>query len=167
MKYKTTGEVRDLPRKHRSSRLTPQQEKFVDDEMANNDEFTAYQLKERLTDKWPYLRDISISTIKRCRKRLEWVATTPRYCQQIREANMVKRLEWCWKCIREGEYFKNIFSDESTVALDRHGKLTFRRLGQPRKLKPRPKHPAKIHVCTAISTRGAVVHHVYFCFLIS
>jgi len=37
----------------------------VDDEIANNDELTAYQLKETLTDKWPYLRNISISTIKR------------------------------------------------------------------------------------------------------
>ena len=156
MKNKTTGEIKDLPRKHRSSRLTAEQEKFVDDEMADNDELTAYQLKERLTKKWPYLRDISISTIKRCRKRLGWVATKPRYCQQIREANKTKRLEWCWKCIRENDYFDNvIFSDESTVALDKHGKLTFRRLRQPRKLKPRPKHPAKIHVWAAISTRGA------------
>ena len=155
-KYLTTGTVKDLHRNHRSSRLTPEQEKFIDDEMADNDELTAYQLKKKLTAKWPELRDISVSTIKRYRKRLGWVATKPRYCQQIREANKAKRLEWCWKCIRDNDYFENvIFSDECSVALDKHGKLAFRRLGQPRKLKPKPKHPAKIHVWAAISSRGA------------
>jgi len=45
--------------------------------------------------------------------------------------------------------------DESTVA---YGKLTFRQLGQPRKLKPKPKHPAKIHVGLPFHPVG---HHVW------
>jgi len=45
--------------------------------MADNDELTANQLKEKFIEKWPYLRDINISTIKHCRKPLGWVATKP------------------------------------------------------------------------------------------
>ena len=109
-----------------------------------------------LIDKWPELNIVSLSTITRSRRKLGWVSSTSRYCQLIQEQNKAKRLEWCWNCIRLDDHFEDvIFSDESTVALEKHGKLTFRRVRQPRKLKPRPKHPAKIHVWAAISCRGA------------
>ena len=48
-----------------------------------------------------------------------------------------------------------IWSDESSVQLDHHGRLCFRRKGQPRKLKPKPKHSAKVHVWAGVSKRGA------------
>ena len=48
-----------------------------------------------------------------------------------------------------------IFSDECTIQLEHHGCLCFRKKKQPRKLKPRPKHPAKLHIWGAISSRGA------------
>ena len=141
-----------MPRQPRKSRFNSRQEKFIDDCLAENDELTAYQLKELLCKKWPGLKTISIPTIKRARRRLGWVATTPRYCQ----LNKSKRVEWCWKCLNENDHFENvIFSDECFVALEKHGKLTFRRLNQPRKLKQLPKYPAKIHVWGAISCRGA------------
>ena len=102
------------------------------------------------------MSNVSLSTIKRCRKDLGWVATAPKYCQLIREQNKQKRLEWCWKCLNNDDHFEDvIFSDESTVALEKHGKLTFRRRGQPRKLKPRAKHPVKVHVWGTISSKGA------------
>ena len=100
--------------------------------------------------------DFSLSTIKRVRKQLGWVSTTPRYCQLIREANKKKRYDWCLKCLQDDEYFEDvIFSDESTVALEKYGKITFRKANQPRKFKPRPKHPVKIHIWAAISNKGA------------
>lgn len=155
-KYVLTNSVADRIRCKRKSRLDNLHEKFIDDALADNDELTAYQIKQLLVEKWPNLATVSIPTIKRCRKRLGWVASTPRYCQLIREANKSKRLDWCWQCINNDDHFENvIFSDECTVALEKHGKLTFRRLHQPRKLKPRPKHPVKIHIWAAISCRGA------------
>ena len=42
------------------------------------------------------------------------------------------------------------------LLLDRHGRLCFRRVKQPRKLKPRPKHPVKVHLWVSISQRGAM-----------
>lgn len=155
-KVTITGSVADMPRKTRGTRLTTQHAIFIDEALASNDELTAYMLKTMLVEKWPELECVSLSTIKRCRQHLGWISTTPRYCQLIREVNKAKRYEWCVKCLQDDEYFENvIFSDESTVLLDKHGKVTFRKRNQPRKLKPRAKHPAKIHVWAAISCKGA------------
>ena len=53
------------------------------------------------------------------------------------------------------ETFDNvIFSDESSVQLDHHGWLCFRKIGQARKLKPKPKHLPEVHVWAGISKRG-------------
>ena len=58
--------------------------------------------------------------------------------------------------IEDQEQFENvIFSDECSVMLETHRKKCYRRRGDPRKLKPRPKHPIKVHVWGGISMRGA------------
>ena len=49
--------------------------------------------------------------------------------------------------IQESEQFDDaIFTDESSVMLETHRKKCYRRRDTPRKLKPRPKHPVKVHV---------------------
>ena len=48
-----------------------------------------------------------------------------------------------------------MFTDESTVQLDQHSRVCFRRRLQPRKLKQRAKHPVKVHIWGGISKRGA------------
>ena len=48
-----------------------------------------------------------------------------------------------------------IFSDESTIQLDQHSRLCFRKRLQPRLLKQRAKHPLKLHIWAGISKRGA------------
>ena len=69
---------------------------------------------------------------------------------------MEKRLAWCREQIEAHEGFENvIFSDECSVAVDNHSRLCFRKKGNPRKLKPKPKHPHKVHVWGGISKRGA------------
>jgi len=73
----------------------------------------------------------------------------------IREANKWKRLLWCKQQQINGEKFNDvIWSDECSVMIERKRK-TCRRIGQPRKLKPKPKHPLKVHIWGAISKRGA------------
>lgn len=85
-----------------------------------------------------------------------WVCTRPRYCQLVREANKLKRKKWCQEQIKNKERFDDvIFTDECSVQLDHHGRLCFRKEKQPRALKQRAKHPAKIHLWGGISTRGA------------
>ena len=122
----------------------------------NNDELTSQNLKRLLVAKWPELRDTSVANIKRYRKRLVWVATRPRYCQLIWELNKDKRLEWRVQCCLDGEEFTDvIFSDESIVALETHGRIVFRKENQPCKLKGRAKHPVKVYVWIAISQCSA------------
>ena len=41
------------------------------------------------------------------------------------------------------------------MQLDHHGQLCFRKVKQPRKLKPKLKHPPEVHIWAAISKRGA------------
>ena len=48
-----------------------------------------------------------------------------------------------------------IFSDETTVQLDTHRHRCYRKEGEKPRLKPRPKHPTKVHIWGGISKRGA------------
>lgn len=41
------------------------------------------------------------------------------------------------------------------VEIDNHGRLCFPKIGEPRRLKPKPKHPSSIHIWGGISKRGA------------
>ena len=41
---------------------------------------------------------------------------------------------------------KTVFTDECTIQLERHSRVCFRKQHQCRLLKPRAKHPVKIHV---------------------
>jgi len=154
-KYKETGTYTDLHRRKRDKKITQEMAIEINNELETNDETTARQLRSSLVEKYPGL-EVSLSTIKRHRKQLGWVCTRPHYCQLIRELNKVKRLVWCQEQLRVKEDFANVvFSDECTVQLEHHGRLCFRKKFQPRKLKPRPKHPAKLHIWGAISSRGA------------
>jgi hypothetical protein len=61
------------------------------------------------------------------------------------------------KRIRESEWstFDDvIYTDESSIAMERHAKLTFHRWWEPPRLKGRPKHPFKIHIWSGISRCG-------------
>ena len=54
------------------------------------------------------------------------------------------------------ETFDNvIFTDETTIQLEQHSRVCFRKTYHPRTLKPHPKHSVKIHVWGGISKKGA------------
>ena len=155
-KYEECRTVLDKPRRASLPRkLNADHVKFIDDSMAANDEITARQMRILLLEKWPSLQ-ISLNTIKRTRKHLGWVATRPKYCQLVREVNKIKRLNWCKESEEKGDQFDNvIWTDECSVQLDSHGRLCFRKKLQPRRFKPKPKHPVKVHIWGGISKRGA------------
>ena len=48
-----------------------------------------------------------------------------------------------------------IYTDESTVQLESYRRHSYRKKGQAATLKPRPKHPTKVHVWAGISKQGA------------
>ena len=145
-----------MPRSRPSRKLGEEHLVFIDEQMAQNDELTARHLRDILEDRWPDLHRVSLSTIKRARRQLGWVATRPKYCQLVRQANREKRVLWCRECLRKKDKFDNvIWIDECSVQLDSHTRLCFRRKKEPHKLKARPKHPAKLHIWGGISQRGA------------
>ena len=71
-----------------------------------------------------------------------WVSSLPHYCLMIRENNKWKRLLWLQQTIN-GEKFKDVIWSECSMMIERNRK-TCRRVGQPRKFKPKPKHPLKV-----------------------
>ena len=153
-KFSSKHVIVDLPRRHKSETLDDRMLDKIDNLLLENDELNARQLRDHLLEEHPSLK-VSLSTIKRYRRKRGWVATRPHYCQLLRQVNKVKRLEWCQKQINSNEQFKNvIFSDECTVQLEQHSKLCFRKAKQPRTLKQRPKHPAKVHIWGGISWQG-------------
>ena len=77
-------------------------------------------------------------------------------CLLSLQLNKRKRLIWAKEQVRVKEDFTNVvFTDECSVQLEQHSRLCFCKRLQPRKLKPRAKHPVKIHIWGGISTRGA------------
>ena len=70
--------------------------------------------------------------------------------------NKKKRLIWCREQLRANEKFDDVlFTDESTVQLEQHSRLCFRKRRMPRLLKQRAKHLVKVHIWGGISKRGA------------
>ena len=75
------------------------------------------------------------------------MTSDPKYCQLIRENYKQKRLDWCRKVLDDKDEFRDkIWTDESMVMIDPYSRKCYRKRGEARKLKARPKHPAKIHV---------------------
>ena len=150
-----TGLVDDRMRAGRPKSISNEMLKFIDDRMAEDNELTTQKLMEKMITKFGPL-DVSERTVSRARFDLGWTYSTTRYCQSIRVANMEKRMQWCQEMIAAGDQFDDvIYTDESTIALERHRKKSYRKRGQPRKMKAIPKHPLKVHVWGGISKRGS------------
>ncbi|KAJ8017979.1 Transposable element Tcb2 transposase [Holothuria leucospilota] len=163
-KFQRTKTIQDSVGRGRKSRFTLQHMNIIDRALNENNERTSVDLQKIL--KTETGEDISTPSIKRLRRKLGWVKTKARYCQLIRKENQASRLDFALWCIRNGESFNDvIFSDESTIELDCHANMVFWKPHLARSndvyadsvrkiLKPKPKHPAKLHVWAGISKRG-------------
>ena len=85
-----------------------------------------------------------------------WIYRGLAYCQLIRDVNKVKRLEFAVTYLND-TFDDAIFSDETTVQLDTHHHRWYRKEGEKPRLKPRPKHPVKVHVWVGISKKVLLV----------
>ena len=124
--------------------------------MADDDELTATKLQAILKEKYPSL-NVSVSAVKRARVELGWTAKKTRYGALVSEVNQEKRVEWCRERQETGdmEIDDVLFTDECTVQLDSHRRVTFYKKGQPVKYKMKAKHPPKVNVWAGISSHGA------------
>ena len=141
-KYVKNGKILDMNRTSREPILKTTHYEFIDKAMIDNDELTAFRLLTKLRPTFPEL-EVSLSTVIRARRDLGWISTKPKYCQLIRELNKQKRLKWC-------EEMK-----ECSVKLEFHSLKCYKKKGQQKKYKPRPKHPLKVHLWGGISWHGA------------
>ena len=55
----------------------------IEEALNSNDKITARGVQNLLKARWSDLR-VSMSTIKRVRKDMQWVCTKPHYCQLLR-----------------------------------------------------------------------------------
>ena len=125
---------------------------FIDLAMERNDETTATDLAKMIREEFG--EAISETTIRRTRRKLGWLSTGTKYCQLVREANREKRLKFCRELQAKKDEFNDvIFTNKSSIALERHSKITFHRWWEPPHLKGKPKHPIKVQVWAAISRR--------------
>lgn len=75
----------------------------------------------------------------------------------IRHQNKHKRFIWVadnYVEMLENGFEDVIWTDETTVQLESHRRHSYRKIGESATLKPRPKHPLKLHVWAGISRRG-------------
>ena len=67
-KFKKFHTIRDLHRTPKKRLLTPEMMAEIEDSLRNDDELMARKLKRKLSEKFTNFPDVSISTIKKCRK---------------------------------------------------------------------------------------------------
>ena len=82
-KFRKKMTIKDLPRRRRPRKITEEMRVAIEEAYRENDELTSTDMKRLLLTRWPDIC-VSISTIKRTRKEMEWVCTRPHYCQLLR-----------------------------------------------------------------------------------
>ena len=134
--------------------LDDEDKKKIDNWLREDDELSAVELQRLLYKSNG--KSISKTTMLRTMKNeLQWVSSTPRYCQMIRETNKEKRLKFCEEALSKKDTFDDVvFTDESSIQLNRYYTRCRYKKGTSRPLKPKPKHPLKVHVLAGISKEG-------------
>lgn len=135
-------------------KLNEEHYRFINECMADEDELTAAKVLSLLKERFTTL-NFGVSTVKRARMKLGW--TAKRYSALISESNQEKQVEWCKERQATGDvdFDDVIFTDECTVQLESHRRITFYKKGQPIKYKMKAKHPPKVKIWAGISARGA------------
>ncbi len=149
-----TGTIAHKEGSGRPSKITDQVLQLVEQRMREDDETTATQLHVLLTFSGV---QISLSTILRSRTLLGWTFRGSKYCQLIQHANKFKRFQWAMRNLYEaltGGFEDVIWTDEATVQLESHRRHSYRKKGECATLKPRAKHPTKVHVWAGIRKKA-------------
>ena len=143
-RFRKTEILHDAPRSGRKLKLSDEQITFIDQKMRENDELTAAEIKQKLSEEFGV--DISVATIKRVRREnLGWRSERARYCQFVREPNKMKRLIFCLTALEAKDRFEDaIFTDETSVQIEQYARICFHKEGTQPKRKGRPKHPLKV-----------------------
>ena len=130
--------------------------------MQLDDETTAIQLHQLLISRG---YNISKRTVLCCRTSLGWTFRGSAYCQLIREANKVKRLDFAQKYIEEATsatgFEDVVWTDECSVQLETHRLFCCRKRGEPPKHKPRYANSIKCF-CTHNACEFGSLSYLYY-----
>ena len=152
-KYRQTGSFYDAHRSGRPPVLNLEARKLMDWLLTENDELTTSELQDELLN---HGYPASKSTVALTRQSMGWTSKATRYCQLIRTANKIKRVEFCKDLLDSGETFDNVlFTDESMVVMTPNVRRSYHKKGQPRRYKPKPKYPIRVLIWGGISKKGA------------
>ena len=132
-------------------KLSPSVQQLIENAMRENGETTITQLQAMLAHYGVY---VSLATIVRNRQELGWVYRGSAYCQLILNASRGKRFDFA-RIYLHNDFDDMIWSDETTVQLETHKRMCYRKEGEKPRPKPRAKHPIKVHVWGGISRKGA------------
>ena len=132
-RFEETGTIGRREGSSRPTKITPAVKAVVDAQMRLDDETTAIQLYALLQLKG---FNISLATILRARTALGWTFRGSAYCQLIREANKLKRLDWA-KANLNTNFEDVIWSDETSIQLESYRRHCCRKIGKAPKPKPR------------------------------
>ena len=132
-KFKETGSIARRPGSGRPTKITDEMKRLVERQMRDDDETTAVQLHALLIQNG---YDLTLRTVLRCRASLGWTFRGSAYCQLIREANKIKRVEWARK-YRDDNFANVIWTDECSVQMESHRRYCCRKRGEQPKPKPR------------------------------
>lgn len=134
--YDETRSLQRRPGSGRPSKLIPEAKAIVEAQMREDDEMTAVQLCALLRSNG---YNVSHSTILRSRTSLGWNFRSSVYCQMIRQANKIRRLEWARKYVHEAEtgFWDVVYTDETSIQLEAYRRFCCRKCGEPPRPKPR------------------------------
>lgn len=125
---------------------------IIDNITKQDDEMSAIQVQRKLLSSHGIA--LGLTTIRRARRVLGWKFGRTSFIPMIRDANKEKRLNQAEEWLKSGETWHDVlFTDETTVALERFARCCFRRKDH-HSPKPKPKHPLKLHVWGMISRHG-------------
>ena len=140
-KIQQTGSTKNLHRSGRPKKISEEAKAFIEDQMRKNDEETSSQIQKKLA-KCRIV--VNSSTVRRSRIKQGWTLQCTAYCQLIRDANKVKRLEYAQRIMESDDSFHNvIFSDDCSVSLEQYRGTCYRKVGEPAKRRPKPEAPTQ------------------------
>ena len=145
-KIQKTGSTENCPRSGRPTKLSAYAKALNKKQMRTKDEATSIQIQKQLAKRAIV---VNSSTVQRSRAKQGKTLQRTHYCQLIRVANKVKRLEYADK------FHNVVFSDECSVSLEQYRRTYYRKVDEPLKRTSKPKHPLRLHVWAEISGKGA------------
>ena len=132
-RYRSTNSIQRSKGSGGKRKISPEIEQLVEQQMRADDETTATQLQSILCQQG---HQLSLSTILRCRTQLGWTYRGSAYCQVIRTANKMKRLDWARRNVG-GNFSNVVFTDECSIQMETHRRFCCHKRGELPKNKPR------------------------------